>query len=997
MNINNIDDNRIKPEIQTGVADPVNIKKAAKEVSAPAASFVRDDGRNGMLSAYSERHGAMPIPEGGIEADAKNRKNFMTVMANTLSPEAFAKMKEEGYDAGSIEPEDAVNITDRIKAEMARSGQVIRGYNDDLDAKTLENITGSDAYAAEISAALRKAGEEVGETGLKDIQQAVEKAVSIGELNDDARMYMVENMLAPTIDNLYLAANVGSMGRAAGGYFAEGAYVAEAASVSDIESSGLQEQIRKVIENSGNEADTEAIGLAEQMIEKGLPLTEDSFLAMKELKELKTPIDPEYAAKAAADAVSDGLSAGSALLTEEGTLLDKAVALTEEVKGFTDEAADLTAAEGKKLNIRNLRASQLKISISVSVKVETVSISARRQLEEARLSMTVESSYMLLKSGVKLDTMELSDLVDSLKKAESEMKKSMFGTEDAKEADEREEWFKDTLRNIEELPGLPLMTAGDMIMRRESLTAAFSLEAQITVDEYAEAGRSLKTRLDMAGSLYETMMTEVRPDLGDSIGEAFRHADSLMKELGIENTDENSRAVRILGYNSMELSQENINAVKSAVATVDRIIERMTPEETLRMIRQGVNPMKLSMEELDKRLAEAGPSGERYSEYLVKLENRHRITAEEKESYIGIYRMLHQISKKDGAAIGSLINQGAEINFENLMTAVRSMRDKGMDVSIDDAFRGMESGVINDIDEQIATAYAAGEYLDTEEMLEEAANAPERVYNELMNLGITPSAENVTAYQELKTSRGGAFDLARTAVGIAERRRRTGKDGKLSSESVKPVEDKTDLEDDLLESFNEAKEGMLESFTGAESAQEAYMRMIELSESMIEEAVTESSEPIDIRRFTSALKQLSIAGTLCREESYEIPMSIGGEESTVNVRIIHESSVQANVEINMDSPTAGHLRARFTTEQEGISGLVAGSEKEGVDAAREREELLKERLLGEGIELTELSFVLSETNGLNIQRKNADVIDNGIDTAALYKTAKIFISCMSEG
>jgi hypothetical protein len=126
-------------------------------------------------------------------------------------------------------------------------------------------------------------------------------------------------------------------------------------------------------------------------------------------------------------------------------------------------------------------------------------------------------------------------------------------------------------------------------------------------------------------------------------------------------------------------------------------------------------------------------------------------------------------------------------------------------------------------------------------------------------------------------------------------------------------------------------------------------------------------------------------------------MSIGGEESTVNVRIIHESSVQANVEINMDSPTAGHLRARFTTEQEGISGLVAGSEKEGVDAAREREELLKERLLGEGIELTELSFVLSETNGLNIQRKNADVIDNGIDTAALYKTAKIFISCMSEG
>nr|MCR4586599.1 DUF6240 domain-containing protein [Lachnospiraceae bacterium] len=486
------------------------------------------------------------------------------------------------------------------------------------------------------------------------------------------------------------------------------------------------------------------------------------------------------------------------------------------------------------------------------------------------------------------------------------------------------------------------------------------------------------------------------PDLGDSIGEAFRRAGSLMEELGIENTEENSRAVRILGYNSMELTEKNINAVRSAVSTVDRIIERMTPEETLRMIRQGVNPMKLSMEELDRRLADASPSGERYSEFLVKLEERHRITSEEKESYIGIYRMLHQVSKKDGAAIGTLLAQGAEVNFENLMTAVRNMRDKGMDVSIDDAFRGMDAGTVNAIDEQIASAYAAGDYLNTRELLEEAANAPERIYNELMNMGITPTAENVTAYQELKAGRGAAFDLARTAVGVAERRRRTDKDGSISSEAVRPVEDNSDLEDELLDRLSEAKEEVLNAFTDAESAKDAYMRMIELSESMIEEAVTESAEPIDIRRFTSALKQLNIAGTLCREESYEIPMTTGGETTAVNVRIVHESSVQANVEISMDSPAAGQLRARFTTEKNGISGLVAGSGQEGVDAAKEREDILKERLGAEGIELTEVSFVLSESFGLNIPRKNADVIDNGTDTAVLYKTAKIFISCMSE-
>ena len=245
-------------------------------------------------------------------------------------------MKEKGYDPGKIDPEDAVNISDRIKAEMAKSGKVISGYNDDLDVETLESITGSKAYAEEISTAFKEAGLNPEKDSLTDVQRAVEKAVSVGSLSEDARIYLVGNELPPTIDNLYLATNVGSIGNAAGGYFAEGAYVAEAAKTADLENSALKEQIRGIIENAGYIADSEEMALAERMIEKGLPLTEDSFIAMKELEEMTTPISPEYAAKAAAEAVSDGLAAGSAHLTDEGTLLEKAVALTDEVTSLKD-------------------------------------------------------------------------------------------------------------------------------------------------------------------------------------------------------------------------------------------------------------------------------------------------------------------------------------------------------------------------------------------------------------------------------------------------------------------------------------------------------------------------------------------------------------------------------------------------------------------------------------------------------------------------------------
>ena len=56
--------------------------------------------------------------------------------------------------------------------------------------------------------------------------------------------------------------------------------------------------------------------------------------------------------------------------------------------------------------------------------------------------------------------------------------------------------------------------------------------------------------------------------------------------------------------------------------------------------------------------------------YIIGKNNQ--ITEEERNSYIGIYRLIHQVEQTDGAAIGALVNQGAEMTMKNLLTAVRS-------------------------------------------------------------------------------------------------------------------------------------------------------------------------------------------------------------------------------------------------------------------------------------------------------------------------------------
>ena len=63
--------------------------------------------------------------------------------------------------------------------------------------------------------------------------------------------------------------------------------------------------------------------------------------------------------------------------------------------------------------------------------------------------------------------------------------------------------------------------------------------------------------------------------------------------------------------------------------------------------------------------------------------------------------------RRDGAAAAQVLNEGKELSLSSLLSAVRTRKKAGMDVSVDDSF-GMEKEVIaskNSISEQIYAAY----------------------------------------------------------------------------------------------------------------------------------------------------------------------------------------------------------------------------------------------------------------------------------------------------
>lgn len=99
--------------------------------------------------------------------------------------------------------------------------------------------------------------------------------------------------------------------------------------------------------------------------------------------------------------------------------------------------------------------------------------------------------------------------------------------------------------------------------------------------------------------------------------------------MSLEKTSENQRAVRILAYNNMEITPENIEKVKEADRQVTAVVDRLTPKNVLQMIRDGVNPLEKTFNELESYFSQNPQSYEEevedYSRFLYQLERKRML------------------------------------------------------------------------------------------------------------------------------------------------------------------------------------------------------------------------------------------------------------------------------------------------------------------------------------------------------------------------------------
>lgn len=720
----------------------------------------------------------------------------------------------------------------------------------------------------------------------------------------------------------------------------------------------LDIQIEKVLEENGFEVSDENMEDGRWLVQNEIPLTKENLENYQELKVLQLPAKNEEVMMAVADAIMQGKRPKDAILT----------------------------------------------------------ITERRKLEEARLEMSAKANYAHMDKDMAIDTESIAKTVDALKEAEESYYKNFLTQGGVEPTEENIKIYQNIERVFEELKNVPAYTLG---MKEGNLD---------TPNKIHEEGRILQDTFEKANESYETLMTAPRKDMGDSIQKAFRNVDDILADLELETNQMNQRAVRILAYNEIEITVENVTQMKALDEKVQQTFQNMTPSVVREMIKTGVNPLDLSLDELNQAAVEIKDQlgidneTEKFSRYLYKLEQNGQIAEEERSAFIGIYRLIAQVEKTDGAAIGMLAQQGAEFTMRNLLTAVRNSKKEGKEYTVDDEFGGLEdlekTGV--SITEQIEAGYQNDCLKDVARQISPEKMAqiqnwedmtPEQLKHVLEQLADNQEIQKSYVKQEIADYRAAAtasedvykmldqYDLPKTvSTVLAAQEMLNNGNGVFRKLFAKAADTQNislaDIEQQILEEF-------AESVKTPEDMAKVHRKLAETAENVMKSMMNETEvTSVDLKEMRMIHTQIELGTKMAKEETYHIPVLVGDSVTGVSLKIVRGKEEKGRVDVIFGGENVGKVAAQISAKGTKIEAYIVSDSKETLEAFQEREEEFAAMLAAEDEQEVELRYVYAKTKevGLPVSKEEAvsEEERSEVQTKKLYHMAESFIKTVQD-
>lgn len=1049
----------------SGVSDKVSISFNGAEVSVPASSVqnaTEGETRNFKIMEVSKER--IVLKEVGRADSSESR----AMIATTVSASSYSfsdHLNDSGKISGAKQQagQNIAVLTGEDYQSMESEQGALEEYKASALDRTIErhkenrqwqqenvqkNIENSKEYRetiknlqeqgvtqlmdpAQIENALREADLPVTKANMARIASAVQMTTILPELSQDAEAYILENQMAPTIENLYH-----------GQYSASGAL--DISVVDEEVWQQLQGQITGLLQENGISVDDTVLADAKWLFANEIAVTPENINAMQVMRDISENMTPEKVLDQIIYAMQTGASPEQASLDDRQIVI--AIDALQTLEEITPEDVENTVRNSgqsevtlqqlkQSVDVRNSGQSERKDQDNVTeaseaqqnggsqtdirpIFSEMITVT-QRQLEELRLRMTLPAAVRMAQKGIDIQVTSLKALVEELRQQEQEDYQEILP--DIKLDESQWDRVQDSIAQAEDIRKAPASILGIGARRHELLTMNVLHRAAVSA-----AAQTRQYQTD-----YEAVGTQVRTDLGDSIQKAFQNVPELLDSLGMEDTQANQRAVRILGYNSLEITEQNVTKVKELDAQVNSVLDHMKPTLVMKLVQQGENPLDLPLDELDQRLARLADeqdisSEEKYSRYLWRLEQEQGLTKQERDGYIGLFRLMHQVEASDGAAIGSVMEAGWEMNLRSLLKAVRTEKRKGVDARIDDDFGGLSDlrYTSKNITQQIDNAFSGKEF-SGESSSDSTRQYYERLSRQIMN-EMEPAAlreisdgdmeqlldHSLERLQEqLKQAEGSQETQQRLYEQLASQLRETVEQ---SQESIRYLEQmglpdtinniqaaqqlicqnydvyheiherRRDVSGEEQDELRQSMEEIPDSLDQEDMLLQSYDRLGQSMEKILEHSYEKEMITSDELRGLKQLRtgmifQSSRAGRY----SYDVPVVTGDQVTTMNVTLIQGEEDTGRVQIYMDN-----ISAEFRVQQGEIKGLVLCDDREGYDTLSGDGEKLTQALQQDGYNVKNISYSMNHRSRVEAMTAKAG---EKVPSSSLYRIAKTVV------
>lgn len=988
--------------------------------------------------------------------------------ANRMTSDDSESLEDEGYDYRKFELERLELALTRVKEQREQKAENIdkqiehnKEFVENVE-KIAKQVLKTSPYAEQIIKKLEDSNLPITEANIKNILNAMNQSESIKNLSDASIRYVIDNDLDITLGNLYKA-----------GY---SSFNKNTSPISDKDYESISKQVKNIIKDSGYEVNSDTESQARFILDNELPLTTDTFNKLNQLLELRE----NYNLNNILDKVVSTLEQGNAI--EDTQLVEdkdkQAQHIVDDIDTISNEAINRVVKEHKEqgVTIALLKKEQEKINyeqdqrkaegsiheeqvVDVETKVEKTkvvatslvdieAVKARRQLEEIRLKLTEDSVAKMSAKGIKVDTTNLERVVEELRKIEDDYYKNLLQETNTEATKENLAILKDTTSKVNDLKWMPSNLLAD----------TFSNRSNATIDSLHEAGTSSLAKFAAVNESYESLMTAPRKDMGDSIQKAFNNSMAdILAGLSLEDTSANKRAIRMLGYNGMEITSDNVAMMKEYDQKVNYLLKNLTPSVTMDLIKENINPVNIPIDELNQKIAkckeENGYSDEDgYARYLWKLEQQDGITKDQRDAYIGIYRLLHNVDKTDGAAIGSLARSGKDITLGNLLSEVRTKRTGGIDKSVDDSF-GMLSKVTyktKTITDQIENGFSKDETsfsTDSNKDLD-----PDQVkiqYNQMLVKDILTDITPSQVETILESNNWSELSLEKLKELLNNAKEDSNIKNEFYSNQVKELRDLVKVSDEAIQflfshnmpisiqSIQEAQvllnpsnifrqlsdlsktyekntksvdnkfENVIEDISSNASDIERLQDSIDafknVADEIIDNQISDPEVTADQINSLALLKgAIRLATNLSKNEHYEIPIKVGDSITNISLTVMNNTKKQdSKIAMLVHSEQYGKIEAEFRFNNRACKALILCENSQTSNTIKESVGTIKQSMKNQnltlvqldiGVEnLTEHSYIAKEISKDNKHQVTEEKVENKATTKELYQVAESFV------